>query len=78
MKRSKEQDTLIWPQLPSCDLHPHHSLVPDDRHALLHTVGALGTGGEVVLPDGFLGSAEGAVGTPGELQVSTGRGKRSM
>ena len=30
-----------------------HSPVPDDRRALLHTVGALGSGCEVVLPDAF-------------------------
>lgn len=60
---------------PIHDLDPYHSLVPDDRHPLFHTIGALGDGCEVVLPNRLLGSAEGAVGTPGELQVSTGKGK---
>lgn len=53
----------------------HHSLVPDDRHPLLHTIGALGDGCEVVLPNGFLSSAEGAVGTAGELQITTAKEK---
>lgn len=48
---------------------PYHSLVPDDRHTLLHTIGALRDGCEVVFPDGFLGSAEGTVGTSRELQI---------
>lgn len=54
---------------------PYHGLVPDDRHPLLHAIGALGNGSEVVLPNGFLGSAEGAVGTAGELQIPTGKGE---
>lgn len=54
---------------------PYHSLVPDDRHTLLHTIGALGDGCEVVLPDGFLGSAEGTVGTSRELQIAAGEGE---
>ena len=62
--------------MPSCDLDPYHGLVPDDRHPLLHTIGALGNGCEVVLSDGLLGSAEGAVGAPGELQVPTGKGEK--
>lgn len=69
---------LIWPWPPSHDLDPYHSLVPDDRHPLFHTIGALGDGCEVVLPNGFLGSAEGAVGTPRELQVSAAKEKSSM
>lgn len=61
---------------PIHDLDPYHSLVPDDRHPLFHTIGALRDGCEVVLPNRLLGSAEGAVGTPRELQVSTGKGKK--
>lgn len=62
--------------MPSYDRGPYHGLVPDDRHPLFHTAGALGNGCEVVLPDGLLGSAEGAVGTAGELQVPTGEGEK--
>lgn len=65
---------LGWP--PMTEALSYHSLVPDNTHPLLHAVGALGNGCEVVLPDGFLGGAEGAVGTPRELQVPTGKGEK--
>lgn len=53
-------------------LGAHHTLLPHDRHALLHAVCALGDEGEVVFANSLLGSAEGAVGTAGHLQIPTG------
>lgn len=61
---------------PAHDRDPYHCLVPDDRHPLFHPIGALRDGCEVVLPNRLLGGAESAVGTPRELQVSTGKGKK--
>ena len=52
----------------------YHSLIPDDGHPLLSPVGSLRDQGEVVLPNGLLGSVEGAVGTASNLEVSTGKG----
>lgn len=74
--KEQRQEALIWPWPPFLALDPYHSLVPDDGHPLLHPVGALGNGCEVVLPNGFLGGAEGAVRTPGELQVPAGKGEK--
>lgn len=68
-------EALIWFYLGDPPSVPYHSLVPDDRHTLLHAIGALRDSREVVLPNGFLGSAEGTVGTSRELQISTGKGE---
>lgn len=54
-------------------MSPYHSFIPNDRHPLLCTIGALGNQGEVVLPHSLLGSVEGTVGTARDLQVSTER-----
>ena len=51
---------------------PHHSLVPDEGHPLLSPVHPLWDLGEVVLADGLLRHAEGAVGTASNVKVPTG------
>lgn len=51
----------------------YHSLIPDDGHPLLSPIGSFGDQGKVVLPNSFLGSVEGAVGTASNLEVSTGK-----
>lgn len=51
----------------------YHSLIPDDGHPLLSAIGSFRDQGEVVLPNSFLSSVEGAVGTASHLEVSTGK-----
>lgn len=51
----------------------YHSLIPDDGHPLFSPVGSFRDQGEVVLPNSFLSSVEGAVGTASNLEVSTGK-----
>lgn len=48
----------------------YHSLIPDDGHPLFSPIGSFRDQGKVVLPDGFLSSVEGAVGTASNLEVS--------
>lgn len=64
-KKKKEEEQNIG--------SPHHSLVPDDGHPLLHPVDTFGDLGEIVLADGLLSHAEGTVSAAGHTQVSTGR-----
>jgi len=49
----------------------YHTLLPDDRHPVLHPVHSVGDLGEVVLPQRLLAHREGAVVRPGEAQVIT-------
>lgn len=56
----------------------YHSLVPDDGHPLLGPVGSLRDQGKVVLPNSFLSSVEGAVGTASNLEVSAGKRYQQM
>ena len=51
----------------------YHSLIPDDGHPLFSPIGSFRDQGKVVLPNSFLSSVEGAVGTASDLEVSTGK-----
>lgn len=51
----------------------HHSFIPDESHSLLHAVDTFWDLSEVILANGLLGHAEGAVSTARHTQVSTGR-----
>lgn len=51
----------------------YHSLIPDDGHPLFSPIGSFRDQGEVILPNSFLSSVEGAVATASNLEVSTGK-----
>lgn len=48
-----------------------HSFLPDDRHAVLHTVNTIRDFSEVIFTQGFLASGKRAVISPSYTQIIT-------
>lgn len=72
MNQDKNKNKRHYAPLSVCDC-PHHSFVPNESHPLLHSIDTFWDLGEVILANGLLGHAEGAVSATSHTQVSTGR-----